>query len=183
MLITPFSQATLKRMNDTSTFCHLAKLGFNRSNVKKMNPHIFKDIQHSHVEFKRTPVRAALGWFRTTKGQLTGNLAYQMYIRIRPDNKDLAKPIIAHELLSAYVAFSTGFPLYLADTDLESGIEINRFYNLLESIRVRNVTDFMCNKCGEYFMKAQEQVTKTCPHCQLSSRKSLPIPVGLKAVG
>jgi hypothetical protein len=160
-----------KKIDELYEYSRLSTLGLNQSNVKKMNPHILKHLSYVGVQFKKPQNRTALGWFKTITGQFTGNLAYQCYLRVRPDNPEILKDVSAKDLLSAYVSFSIMHPQYLASVEPDTGVEINRMYGLLHSIRYRDVEDFVCSKCGVFFMKSNEQRSTICPYCALYARK------------
>lgn len=160
------------KLKKLQTYIALVDLGLSQAIMKKLDPHLAKHTVSFGATYKKTPVKSsALGWFKDSlKGELIANVAYNIYCLAAPNNKDLKRQPKVTEILAAYTTFRIQYPFYLYEYDNVRGLEINRFFGLLEAIREHNTASGTCNKCSAKYIREASRSMSTCPHCAISSR-------------
>lgn len=152
--------------------------GLSLSFAKKLHFKIESTMKYLGFESQKTntTVRAhSLGWFKKIPGQLSGNVAYNIYSRLNPSNIDISKPIQPEDLRRTYLSLKLRHPHLTLEKDPIHGVDLNRIFRLLESIREEKTTNFNCASCHTTFLKLANQASTKCPHCYLIQKKIEPI--------
>lgn len=168
------SDKLLRRM---SAYIELIDLGLSQASMQKIDPYAINQVTRFAGEFQKTSVKAtALGWFKDSlRGELIANIAYNLYCRIAPNNINVSKEPDPQDVLAAYKAFVLMYPFYLQDEDGARGLELNRFFGLLDAIRDHKTVAGKCSKCSTRYIREASRRMNTCPHCALSSRSKIQI--------
>ena len=159
-------------LNKMKVYIELMGLGLSQASLLKLDPYAINQVNKFAGEFQKTSVKAtALGWFKDSlKGELIANIAYTLYLRIAPHNKNVVKEPDPKDVLAAYKAFVLMYPFYLHDVDSVRGLELNRFFGLLDAIKEHKTAPGKCGKCTTEFIREASRRIATCPQCALEGR-------------
>lgn len=163
------SQRLIDRMQ---VYLELMRYGLSQASLIKIDPYATNQVTRFAGEFQKTSVKAtALGWFKDSlKGELIANIAYNLYQRVAPHNKNMIKEPDPKDVLAAYKAFVFMYPFYLHDVDSVRGLELNRFFGLLDAIKGHKTAPGTCGKCKVTFIREASRRIATCPQCALDGR-------------